>query len=178
MKLFASWRARRADARHAQALRHWALGRYDALAQQVLTLGAQPALASIDEFTRRFELLVLGVSVELFRLGRDGEGPSRRQALWDMTFEAFDASLRERGVTDIRIASRMGKLYKNATGRRNAYLTALEAADAAALEAAIARNVLGGADLHDPRIRLVQDAFGLEALPPTSPATETTETSI
>ncbi|MEO5353412.1 MAG: ubiquinol-cytochrome C chaperone family protein [Magnetococcus sp. XQGC-1] len=104
-----------------------------------------------DTFDLRFDVMIFWVSALLRHL--HGAGPEYAplsQMLWDITFEGLEESLRDRGVTDIRIASKMRKLLQDATGRRNAYLAAWE--DPAALRVVIARNIFNGADPDDPRI--------------------------
>lgn len=128
----------------------------------------------------RFDVMVFLVSAVLYHGDQVGEGGDDAKAarlsqmLWDLTFEGFEESLRDRGVTDVRMASRMRKLLQNATGRRNAYLEAwAEGEDPGPLRCAVARNVLNGADSDDPRIDLlltdlqgfVRSVFFSEAAP-------------
>ncbi|MBF0612717.1 MAG: hypothetical protein G8345_16595 [Magnetococcales bacterium] len=142
-----------------QRLHQWALTVHDHLASQVLKLAASGSLELKDGFELRFELMVLAVTSCLFRLHKQGEEESQEKlaALWEITFEGLEYSLRERGVNDIRIAARMRRLFQDATGRRNAYLTAWQDGDGQGLRAAIARNVLNGAAREDPRMDLLEE---------------------
>lgn len=107
-----------------------------------------------DTFSLRFDIMIFFIS-EVLRHLHDA-GPihaARSQLLWDITFEGLEESLRDRGVTDIRLASRMRKLLQDALGRRNAYLAAWAQPDASeAIRIVMARNILNGASPTDPRI--------------------------
>ena len=121
------------------------------LVAHALELSKEGELGLRDGFILRFELVTLLVAGALYRLRQQGREDTL-QALWDVTFEGFDHSLRQRGVSDLRIASRMRKLLRGATGRRDVYLTAMEQGDAEGLRQAIARNVLDNALERDPRV--------------------------
>lgn len=126
------------------------------LAQRALALAESGALGLADGFDLRFEVMVLLVSAALHHLGtRQGRQGAALARLWELTFEGFDFSLRQRGVMDVRMGKRMQKLFQHATGRRNAYLDALDQGDETALAAAVARNVLDGAPATDPRVGMV-----------------------
>jgi cytochrome b pre-mRNA-processing protein 3 len=58
-----------------------------------------------------------------------------------MLFREFDSALREMGVGDITVPKRIRKMGDAFYGRMRAYCDALDADDAAALEAALARNL-------------------------------------
>jgi len=112
-----------------------------------------------DTVTARFDMIVLMVAVVLHRLRAEpvAETPRRRgappdprargQELVELFFAEMDRSLREMGVGDLSIPKRMKKLAAAWNGRFLVYDEALDAADAEAFAAAIARNVL--ADLED-----------------------------
>ncbi|MBF0283947.1 MAG: hypothetical protein HQL51_05760 [Magnetococcales bacterium] len=121
------------------------------LTARALALSGSGQLALPDYFPLRFELLTLLIAARLQRFHREGE-EAMVQALWDMTFEGFDYSLRSRGISDLRMASRIRKLLRGATGRRDVYILALEQGDETALRNAIARNVLDHAPPEDPRV--------------------------
>jgi cytochrome b pre-mRNA-processing protein 3 len=61
----------------------------------------------------------------------------------DCLFRHFDAGLREAGVGDLAVPKRMGVIAGDFYGRLRVYAEALAARDDAALEAALARNMLG-----------------------------------
>ncbi|MBF0184858.1 MAG: ubiquinol-cytochrome C chaperone family protein [Magnetococcales bacterium] len=133
-------------------LRRQAMAIHDGIIERVLLIIEQENLHLNDNFELRFDILMLLVSHVLRYLHDLGDQLPLSQTLWELTFESLEESLRERGVTDIRMASRMRKLLQNATGRRNAYLTAWDNRDKQAIREAIARNILNGATSDDPRI--------------------------
>jgi hypothetical protein len=133
-------------------LRRQSMAIHDGIIDRVLRIIQQDDLQLTDNFELRFDLLILLVSRVLRHLHGLGHHLPLSQTLWELTFESLEESLRDRGVTDIRMAARMRKLLQNGTGRRNAYLTAWDADTEHPLRAAIARNVLNGCPLDDPRI--------------------------
>ncbi|MEO5340069.1 MAG: ubiquinol-cytochrome C chaperone family protein [Magnetococcus sp. MYC-9] len=149
---------------------------HDRIVDQVLRLTAEKELASNDAFILRFDVMILFVSAVLRRLHQ--AGPDYHlcaQMVWDITFEGLEESLRNRGVSDLRLASRMRTLLQNATGRRNAYLAAWEEQDG--LRSAIGRNVFNGAEASDPRIDRVLanlPGFADSVLGPLAPLPATT----
>lgn len=142
-----------------------ALQRYDRCAQAALQLAGTGGLGLEDDFNLRFELMILFASQALHRMRLASGQPDSpaAQALWEMVFEGFDHSLRQRGVVDLRMAGRMRKLLLHATGRRNAYLAAWEAGDEGLLREAIARNVLNLAPADDARVAVVLAALAAES---------------
>ena len=60
-------------------------------------------------------------------------------------FSDMDDNLREIGVSDLSVGKRMRAMWEAFHGRAKVYASAIEAADRAALEAALARNVWRGA---------------------------------
>lgn len=124
---------------------------HDRMVTEALGWSAGDRLGVTDDFPLRFDVMILLVAGVVHRLHHRGEDEVA-QALWDMTFEGLEESLRQRGVTDLSMARRMKKLVRQATGRRDAFLAAWDAGDGAALRQAVARNVLNGADPDDPRV--------------------------
>lgn len=96
-----------------------------------------------DTLEGRFEILVLHAALVVRRL--DGLDAALAQALTDSMFRHLDIALREAGVSDIGVPKRMKKLASGYLGRAAAYASALGDKDGAALAAALARNVFGGA---------------------------------
>jgi cytochrome b pre-mRNA-processing protein 3 len=96
-----------------------------------------------DTLEGRFELMTLFGALALIRLRSAPEMASLAQHFTDVLFRQFDAGLREDGVGDLAVPKRMHKLAGAFYGRLNVYAEALRAPDAAALEQAIGRNVLG-----------------------------------
>ncbi|MBF0096512.1 MAG: ubiquinol-cytochrome C chaperone family protein [Magnetococcales bacterium] len=133
-------------------LRRQTMAIHDGIIDRVLRIIQQDDLQLTDNFDLRFDLLILLVSRVLRHLHGLGHHLPLSQALWELTFESLEESLHDRGVTDIRMAARMRTLLQNGTGRRNAYLTAWDAKTEQPIREAIARNVLNGCPIGDPRI--------------------------
>lgn len=149
MKLLGCLQSRKS---HQDALREEAMALHSRIVEEVLAWTAKGRLGLEDGFASRFEVMVLAVAVVLFALAAEEkmsqDKSSRKdlsQGLWDMTFEGFEESLRQRGVTDIRIGARMRVLLQNAMGRRNAYVDAMKDEKGIALHEAVVRNVFNGA---------------------------------
>ncbi|WP_336488510.1 ubiquinol-cytochrome C chaperone family protein [Methylobacterium nigriterrae] len=97
-----------------------------------------------DTVEGRFECLTLHVILALRRLNRlPPPAADVAQDLVNSVFLQLDASLRELGVGDFGVPKRMKKLGAAFYGRAGHYDAALDAGDAGALAAALARNVLG-----------------------------------
>ncbi|MDP4023624.1 ubiquinol-cytochrome C chaperone family protein [Methylobacterium sp. NEAU 140] len=108
--------------------------------------GLYTGLGVPDTVEGRFEALCLHAILLLRRLDRlPPPAADIAQDLVDSVFAQLDASLRELGVGDLGVGKRMKKLGAAFYGRAAGYDAALAAADDAALAAALARNVLGGA---------------------------------
>ncbi len=115
------------------------------VAQSRLPAFFLPPYGAPDTFEGRFEILTLNAGLVLSRLSQaPAPGPEIAQALADAVFTHFDDALREIGVSDVGVPKKMKKLARAFMGRGGAYAQAMEQGDAA-LAAALARNVLGGA---------------------------------
>jgi cytochrome b pre-mRNA-processing protein 3 len=105
-----------------------------------------------DTVDGRFDLVVLHLVLVLgrLRLAAAGQAPSDRlardlgQGLFDTFCRDMDNNLREMGVGDLSVPKQMKRLGEAFYGRQQAYDAALANDDAAALTAAIARNVYSG----------------------------------
>lgn len=98
-----------------------------------------------DDFEGRFEYLTLIATLVLRRLrALPAPAEASAQALVDRLFEGLDDALRRMGVADVSVGKKMKKLAQAFYGRAEAYSAALDAADAAALRTALARNLLAG----------------------------------
>ena len=96
-----------------------------------------------DTVEGRFECLVLHTVLVLRHLKRlPSPAEEVAQDLVNSVFLQLDASLRELGVGDFGVPKRMKKLGAAFYGRAAGYDAALDARDAAALGAGLARNVL------------------------------------
>jgi cytochrome b pre-mRNA-processing protein 3 len=95
-----------------------------------------------DTVNGRFEMVVLHAVLVLHRLEPEA-APLRRlgQALFDRFCADMDGSLREMGVGDLAVPTRMRKIGEAFYGRQAAYAAVLAASDLAPLAAALARNV-------------------------------------
>ncbi len=104
-------------------------------------------LAVPDTLDGRFDVVGLYVALLIRRLHRDADprGAKLAQAVFDAMFADMDTNLREMGVGDMSISRRVKNMWEAFHGRAKAYEAPLEAADAAALAAALARNVWRGA---------------------------------
>lgn len=115
------------------------------LLAQVQAASRQPALFGDgripDTLEGRFELLAVHGALALIRLKAAPETKSLAQAFTDQLFRLVDAGLREAGVGDTSVPKRMRQLAADFYGRLGAYGPAIEAGNAAGLEAALARNV-------------------------------------
>ena len=97
-----------------------------------------------DSVEGRFEALCLHVILVLRRMRALPEPAADvAQDLVNAVFLQLDAALRELGVGDFGVPKRMKKLGAAFYGRAEGYDAALDAGDVAALQAALARNVLG-----------------------------------
>lgn len=164
-----SWFKQLFEKKHAESvLRDRTMVLHGRIVERVLTLTqSEPSsdessnpLQIKDDFILRFDVMVLMVSSVLHHLHHFY--PSEKdlsQSLWELTFESFEESLRDRGVMDVRIGARMGTLFQNATGRRNAYLQAWDDEDPIIIRKAIARNVLNGAEPLDDRVDIILKAL-------------------
>lgn len=96
-----------------------------------------------DTVDGRFDLLTLHVCLILARLAREGGGQKDlSQALFDLMFADMDVNLRELGVSDTGVGSRIKSMAKAFYGRLAAYTEGL--ADRASLSSALERNLYRG----------------------------------
>ena len=108
----------------------------------------QPAyfdrFAVADDVDGRFDMLSLVVAI-MRRLKKMGEsGRVLSQQLFDTMFADMDLSLREMGAGDIGVSKRVRVMAEAFIGRLDVYLVAIDAADRAALSAALKRNLFRG----------------------------------
>lgn len=94
-----------------------------------------------DTLDGRFDLIVLHAWMVLERL-REAGASRLSQAFIDAVFVGFDEGLRELGAGDIGMGKRVKKLADAFYGRMQAYS---DAADDAAMAAALTRNLYRGA---------------------------------
>lgn len=95
-----------------------------------------------DTLDGRFDMVGFLVALLVRRLRRAGPpGPDLAQAVFDAMFGDMDGTLRELGVSDLLVGRKVKAMMEAFHGRASAYEAALDTGDAAALRAAIARNV-------------------------------------
>ncbi len=105
------------------------------------------ALGAPDTLDGRFDLVGLHVFLLIDRLRHDDPpGPELAQAVFDAMFSDMDVTLREMGVGDLSVGRKVRAMWEALHGRAAAYSGPLDAGDAAAVAAALARNVWRGAD--------------------------------
>lgn len=118
-----------------------------------------------DTVMGRFEMLSL-VLILYFRRTRASEtsGQEIAQEIVDAFFQDIDYSIRELGIGDTSVPKRMKKLAGMFYGRLESYASALDSGDAAALAAALSRNVYPQAgEAASPMVRLAGWALEAEA---------------
>ncbi len=97
-----------------------------------------------DTFDGRFEFLVLHVLLVMRRLRSDGgDGVAAAQELFDLVMADFDRALRESGVGDLRVGSRVRRMAQGYFGRARALDDALANAGPDTLDEVLERNVYG-----------------------------------
>ncbi len=144
--VFARWRARRVS----KILIDQIHGEIVAAARARVLYAA---LAVPDDVDGRFEMAVLHAGLVLRRLGRLGpETADLSQDLVDRLFEGFDDALREMSISDAGVARRIKNMAEAFYGRVKVYDDAIEARDAPALAAAIARNALRAGNAPAPTV--------------------------
>jgi cytochrome b pre-mRNA-processing protein 3 len=100
------------------------------------------ALGVPDTYDGRFDMVVLGVFALVHRLQAEGEpGHTQGRVLLETFFAAIDDDMREIGISDVKVPKQVLGAAAAFYGRSKAYGEALS--DAAALTAALARNVYG-----------------------------------
>ncbi len=107
-------------------------------------------LAVDDTLDGRFDMICLHVALLSRRL-LAGSGGTLAQAVFDAMFIDMDACLREGGVGDPGVPRRVRAMWEAYHGRARAYGRALDDADAAALSAALLRNIWRGREGATPQ---------------------------
>jgi cytochrome b pre-mRNA-processing protein 3 len=122
----------------------------DALYAKAVAQARQPVFYAErevpDTVDGRFDLLVLHVFLLLHRLGAEGKATKKlAQGLFDLMFADMDRSLREMGVSDMRVGKKVKEMARAFYGRVDAYEPVL--GDLAKLEEALARNLYRGVEV-------------------------------
>jgi cytochrome b pre-mRNA-processing protein 3 len=122
---------------------------YDLYGAAVAAARAVPLYARLgapDTLDGRFDLVGLHAYLLIRRLGAlDEPGAALAQAVFDAMFSDMDVTLREMGVGDLSVGRKVRAMWEAFHGRSAAYGQAIDAGDAAALAAALRRNVWRGA---------------------------------
>ncbi|NBC19860.1 MAG: ubiquinol-cytochrome C chaperone [Alphaproteobacteria bacterium] len=121
------------------------------LAESVMSAARRPSFYSAglvtDTLEGRFSMVAMHGALLIRHLRRAGdEGFRTAERMGEILFDRFDYALREEGVGDHSIARRMRKLGEEFYGLARALDEALESGHDRAVEAALARNGLGGND--------------------------------
>jgi cytochrome b pre-mRNA-processing protein 3 len=126
----------------------------DALYEAIVAAARQPFFYSsfgvADTPLGRFEVLSAHMAL-ILRVSRKAEQRVKDtvQVLNEEFFKDVDHSLRELGIGDAGVPKRMKKLISMFYGRVDAYVSAIDAGDHAALMEAIERNMAPGGKLKD-----------------------------
>ena len=99
-----------------------------------------------DTVAGRLDMIVLHLVLLLRQLAQAKGGPPIGQQLFDRFCQDIDDNFREMGVGDLAVPEEMRRVAEAFYGRAKAYESALADDNAAALEAAVARNVFGVAE--------------------------------
>ena len=94
-----------------------------------------------DTVAGRFDAITLVLSLVLLRMEREEPLIEPSIRLTELFVDDMDGQLRESGIGDVVVGKHMGRLMAALGGRIGAYRDALAAADNAALEEALRRNV-------------------------------------
>ena len=112
-----------------------------------------------DTVQGRFDLIVLHLVLLLHRLEREsGAGEILGQQLFDAFCRDLDGNLREMGIGDLAVPKHMRRFGEAFYGRQAAYLAALQAAEGADFENALARNIFTVVGPDDRAARLAHYA--------------------
>ena len=111
-----------------------------------------------DTVDGRFDMVILNAILVFRRL--KGNGPEAQkvsQALFDTMFENMDEALREIGIGDLSVGSKVSQMAEAFYGRAAAYEDALGAADPKVLTDALRRNLYRDAPAAESGPGLVSD---------------------
>ena len=117
---------------------------HDSIVAQARTPALFRRHAIPDTFDGRFEFLVLHVLLVMRRLrSSGGDGGNAAQELFDLVFADLDRALRETGVGDLKVGSRVRRMAQAYFGRARALDDALAATVPDTLDKVLERNVYG-----------------------------------
>lgn len=95
-----------------------------------------------DTIDGRYDMITLHAVLLFRRLRGEAKDASRlSQSVFDTFFSDMDASLRELGVSDVRVGKKIGKMAEAFYGRADAYVPLLDQKDQKGLALALQRNI-------------------------------------
>jgi cytochrome b pre-mRNA-processing protein 3 len=98
-----------------------------------------------DTVNGRFEMILMHTGLLLDRLaGETGTVRAVGQEVFDRFCQDMDDTLRERGISDVKVPREMKRVAEAFYGRQAAYHTALHGEDTDALPKALGRNLYAG----------------------------------
>jgi cytochrome b pre-mRNA-processing protein 3 len=99
-----------------------------------------------DTVNGRFEMILMHAALLLDRLAGEEAGiRAVGQGVFDRFCQDMDDTLRERGISDVKVPKEMKRVAEAFYGRQAAYRAALADTDPSALAAALRRNLYAGA---------------------------------
>ncbi len=111
-----------------------------------------------DTVDGRFDLLVLNAILVLRRLkGQNAYAAKVSQALFDTMFDNMDEGLREIGVGDLSVGSKIKSMAEAFYGRVAAYEDGIQGHDDQGLREAIARNLYRDAEITHETLSMMSD---------------------
>lgn len=117
---------------------------YDLVVSQARQTVFYEELDVPDDVDGRFEMISLHQILLLLRMEEIGEyAKGFSQELFDAMFRDMDRSLREMGISDLRVPKQMKRMLNGFNGRTQSYREALLEKDQDKLFAAIERNIYG-----------------------------------
>jgi len=130
---------------------------YGTIVRQARSPAFYEILGVPDTPDGRFDMIVLHAYLVFRRLrGTDAETKAFAQALFDLMFADMDNNLREMGIGDTGVATRVKGMAKGFYGRSAAYDRGLDG-DGEELRDAIHRNVFRNADAQDGALDCLAD---------------------
>jgi len=120
---------------------------YGAIVASARTPALYSEIGVPDTVNGRFEMVVLHMALVMRRLDPGGEtARATGQTVFDLFCRDMDNSLRELGVSDLKVPKRMRQVGEAYYGRVGAYEPGLTTGNADMLAGAIARTVFAGED--------------------------------
>lgn len=137
---------------------------YDAIVAEARNPALYGTNGVPDTVDGRFDMIILHAALVMRRLRDEGEeGQNLAQALFGRLFDDMDAALREMGVGDMSVGKKIKVMAEAFYGRAAAYDAALKADDAAALCAALWRNLFDSQPEREDAARsLARYALGVD----------------